>query len=115
MGVNRKYSVEFKLFAIEFRRIHALSYLQAAARLKIPNEATLYVWEKKYLEFGAEALQDKRKGRPAKVLKQKPPEKGMTREEQLERENDQLRMENAYLKKLNTLVAEREKSEKKKK
>jgi hypothetical protein len=39
----------------------------------------------------------------------------MTREEQLERENDQLRMENAYLKKLNTLVAEREKSEKKKK
>jgi len=37
----------------------------------------------------------------------------LTRLQQLETENAQLRMENAYLKKLKALVAEREKSERK--
>jgi transposase len=37
----------------------------------------------------------------------------LTREQELEAENARLRMENAYLKKLKALVAEREKSERK--
>jgi hypothetical protein len=48
-----------------------------------------------------------------KSPKPKKPDKPLTREEALEVENARLRMENAYLKKLNALVAEREKSEKK--
>jgi transposase len=39
--------------------------------------------------------------------------KSMTREQELEAEINRLRMENDYLKKLNALVKEREKSEKK--
>ena len=99
--------------AIEFRRAHELSYLHAAAQLGIPNESILFAWEKKYLEIGVEALQDTKKGRPPKVPKQPPPKKSLTHEEQLEERIKQLEMENAYLKKLNALVAEREKSEKK--
>jgi len=113
IGLNQKYTTEFKLQAIEFRWAHELSYLHAAAQLGIPNESTIFVWEKKYLEFGVEALQDTKKGRPPKVPKQPPPKKPLTHEEQLEERIKRLEMENAYLKKLNALVAEREKSEKK--
>jgi len=113
IGVNQKYTAEFKLEAIEFRWAHELSYLHAAAQLGIPDESTLCAWEKKYLKFGVEALQDTKKGRPPKVPKQPPPKKPLTHEEELEERIKQLEMENAYLKKLNALVAEREKSEKK--
>jgi len=41
------------------------------------------------------------------------PTKPLSREEELEAENAQLRMENAYLKKLKALVEERERSAKK--
>ena len=111
-GVKQKYTADFKLHAIEFRWVHELSYLQAAAQLGISNQGTLFAWEKKYLEAGVEALQDTRKGRSPKVPKQPPPKNPLTHEEQLEERIKQLEMENAYLKKLNALVAEREKSKK---
>jgi transposase len=113
IGVNHKYSAEFKLHAIEYRRANELSYLHAAAQLGIPHDSTLYSWEKKYLEYGVEALQETKKGRLPKVPKQPPPKKPLTQEEQLKERIQQLEMENAYLKKLNALVAEREKSKKK--
>lgn len=111
---NKHYSQEFKIYAIEYRWQHDLSYRLAAAELEIPNESLLYQWEKRYLESGASGLLIIRKGRPPKVPKnQEKPKRDLTREEQLEAENAQLRMENAYLKKLNALVQEREKSKKK--
>lgn len=113
ISVKQKYTAEFKLYAIEFRWAHELSYLQAAAQLGISNEGTLFAWEKRYLESGVQALQDTKKGRPPKVPKQPPPKKPLTHEEILEERIKQLEMENAYLKKLNALVAEREKSKKK--
>ena len=113
IGVKQKYSAEFKLHAIEFRWSHELSYLHAAAQLGIPDEGTLFAWEKKYWKSGIASLQDTKKGRPPKVPKQPPPKKLLTHEEQLEERIKQLEMENAYLKKLNALVAEREKSKKK--
>lgn len=113
LGVVGKYSAEFKLHAIDYRCAHELSYLHAAVQLGIPNEGTLFSWEKKYLEYGVEALQDAKKGRLPKVPKQPTPKKPLTHEEKLEERIRQLEMENAYLKKLNALVAEREKSKKK--
>lgn len=110
---NKQYTPEFKIYAIEYRWSHDLSYRLAAAELDIPNGSTLYQWEKRYLESGESGLTTK-KGRPPKVPRKKEkPKRDLTREEQLEAENAQLRMENAYLKKLNALVQEREKSKKK--
>lgn len=116
VDTKQHYTRKFKIQAIEYRWQNELSYAQAAAALGIPAECTLYFWEKIYLEQGAEGLLDTRKGRPPIVDKSnrpKKPQEPMTREQQLEAENARLRMENDYLKKLNALVAEREKSEKK--
>ena len=56
----------------------------------------------------SEGLEEKKKVRKPRVQKLKPPK---TRLEELEEENLNLRIENEYLKKLNALVAEREKRE----
>lgn len=114
IGENQEYSAEFKRYALEYRKAHALSYPQAAAQLGILHDSTLYGWEKTYLKYGVEALQDTKKGRPPKVPKQPTPsKKPLSQEEQLKERIQQLEMENAYLKKLNALVAEREQSKKK--
>jgi hypothetical protein len=60
------------------------------------------------LENGIEGLEDNKKGRKPRVQKPKPPK---TREEELLDRIQYLEAENAYLKKLNALVAEREKHE----
>jgi len=114
ISTNKHYTPEFKIYAIEYRWQHDLSYTQAVVELKISNVAILYQWEKRYLESGPSGLLTTRKGRPPKMPK-KPenPKRDLTREEQLEAEIAQLRMENAYLKKLNALVQEREESKKK--
>ncbi|KFL42236.1 transposase, partial [Lysinibacillus sp. BF-4] len=61
-------------------------------------------WNSKFLKEGIEGLQEKAKGRPSMSKKTKTTsikkEKEMSREEQLERENELLRLEVAYLKKL---------------
>jgi len=70
------------------------------------RDTTILRWEKRYLENGIEGLEDKKKGRKPRVQKPKPPK---TREEELLDRIQYLEAENAYLKKLNALVAEREK------
>lgn len=114
LTTRQHYTAQFKLEAIVYRRENGLSYPQAAADMRIPNEGTLYAWERIYEEQGADGLQDTRKGRPPTMPKQeKKPQKPMTREQELEAEVAYLKMENAYLKKLKALVEEREKSAKK--
>ena len=114
LSTRQHYTAEFKLEAVAYRRQNELSYPQAAADLGIPNDGTLYAWEKIFQLRGPESLQDTRKGRPPTMPKQeKKPKVPLTREQQLEAENTYLKMENAYLKKLKALVEEREKSAKK--
>ncbi len=114
LGTRQRYTAAFKLEAVAYRSQNGLSYPQAAADLGIPNQGTLYAWEKIFQLRGPEGLQDTRKGRPPTMPKQeKKPKAPLTREQQLEAENTYLKMENAYLKKLKALVEEREKSVKK--
>ena len=113
---NRKYSPEFKKDVIEYKWEHGLSLIQTIAHFKIPNDSTVIQWERKYLEEGFSGLLPKKKGRPGKMPKKKeikPP--NLTREQELEAEIAQLKMENAYLKKLNALVQARKKQEQMKK
>ena len=70
-------------------------------------------WERIYLEEGPEGLYIERRGRGSKG---RPPKKQKPEvEEDLLAEVQRLRAENAYLKKLNALVAERVRQEKKRK
>ena len=71
-------------------------------------------WERKYLEEGIEGLEKDNRGRPSKK-RGRPPKLDKQVEEDLIAENQRLRMEIEYLKKLNALVQERIERECKKK
>ena len=110
------YSGEFKINAIEYMHQHSLSIQQAAAYFHIPSPPTLAKWERIYYEEGKEALLEERRGRSKKLTsakKGRPPKKDVNKNEDLLAENQRLRMENEYLKKLIALTQEREKEEQK--
>ena len=111
--VNRHYTPEFKKKVIEYRWEHGLSLMQTVAQFQIPNIGTVYQWERRYLERGMSGLLPKKRGRPSKMPKKPKKKEDLTRLEQLEAENAQLRMENEFLKKLDALVQQRKKQPKK--
>ena len=110
---NRSYSPEFKMSVIEYKWEHGLSLMQTVAQFQIPNIGTVYQWERRYLERGMSGLLPKKRGRPSKMPKKPKKKENLTRLEQLEAENAQLRMENEFLKKLDALVQQRKKQPKK--
>ena len=86
-----------------------LSYREAAHQFDISGHEQIRKWERIYLMEGAEGLYIERrgsKGRPQSFPKEV--------EEDLLQEVQRLRAENAYLKKLQALVLERERHQKKK-
>ena len=62
-------------------------------------------WHKIYREHGIDGLKSSgKKGRPPKMPNKPKPENGPKTVDELERENEELRAENEYLKKLSALV-----------
>jgi transposase len=103
---NETYSTHFKLDVLRYMERTGSSEMETALHFGITNHSTIGPWKKAYLEGGAEAL-NKPKGRPpmsdkAKNSKGKKTveEREMTYEHKLERENEILRLEVEYLKKL---------------
>ena len=80
------------------------SYQDTAIEFNMNNPALIANWNSQFLKEGIDRLQEKSKGRPSMSKKPKitpaKEEKTMSREAQLERENELLRLEVAYLKKL---------------
>ena len=117
----KKYSPEFKLSVILDMREHRLSYSETMRKyfpdLGTRNFQFLKQWERKYLEEGIEGLAKDNRGRPTASGKKRgcPPKLDKNVEEDLIAENQRLRMEIEYLKKLNALVQERIERERKKK
>ena len=110
------YSGEFKIYVVEYMHSNSLSLRETASHFCIPSAPTISKWERIYYEEGPDALLEERRGQKnmgnKKSSKQK---KDVNENEDLLAEVQRLRMENEYLKKLNALVLEREKSERKKK
>jgi transposase len=102
---NETYSVQFKLEVLSFMKRTGSSETETALHFGLTNPPMIAAWKKMLMEGGAEAL-DRPKGRPpmsdkAKNKKSKQTEeKEMTYEQKLERENELLRLEVEYLKKL---------------
>lgn len=71
----------------------------------LPNDTLVLAWHQKFLEAGIEGLSPKQKGRPSMSKKKKPVQvkKTRTREQELEHENELLRAELAFIKKLRAL------------
>jgi transposase len=101
------YSVEFKMDVLNYINEMGASIEEAALAYNIPASTTVGNWKYLFETQGIDALQPKAKGRPSmkKETKKKPVEGS---QEALLAEIERLRMENAYLKKLNALVQEKE-------
>ena len=117
---QKKYSTEFKIGVIMDMREHHLGYCETAMKYELINKSeggainTLKRWERIYLEEGAEGLMKERRGRASGSNKGRPPKLDRKVEEDLIAENQRLRMEIEYLKKLSALVlAEEQKNGKK--
>ena len=110
---NKRYTGEFKQEVVETMQREKLSYQEVARLYGITAHDRVASWERIYLEEGPEGLYIERRGRGSKGS---PPKKLKPEvEEDLLAEVQRLRAENAYLKKLNALVAERVRQERKRK
>lgn len=101
---NREYSVQFKLSAVQFKKETGASYLDTAIHFNMNSPTLIKRWVDTFDVKGIEGLNPSSKERPSMSLKRKKQtkmdERKLTREAELERENELLRLENAYLKKL---------------
>lgn len=110
---NKNYDGAFKIHVVEYMRENHLSSYSTAAHFNL-TRSMICNWERLYLEESPQALYEERRGRTQLKQKQRgrPPKLDKQVEEDLISENQRLRMENEFLKKLNALVLEREKREK---
>jgi transposase len=102
------WTAEEKYQVLQYMHENHLSCQETGIQFGISGSSTIWQWEQRYLEKGIEGLESKKKGRKPRRPKPKPPK---TREEELLNRVQYLEAENEYLKKLNALVAEREKRE----
>lgn len=115
---NKKYTGEFKQTVVEIMRKENLSYRETAWQFAVPDDKTIAKWERIYLEEGLEGLYVERRGRACSsggTRKGRLPKLDQEVEEDLITENQRLRAENDYLKKLNALVLEEERRDKRRK
>ena len=113
---QKSYSPEFKIRVIMDMREHRLGYRETVRKYWDVNQGQeanykniVKRWERIFLEEGAEGLMKDNRGRPSLSGKKRgrPPKLDKNVEEDLIAENQRLRMENEYLKKLQALVQER--------
>jgi transposase len=115
-GLKKKfshYSAEFKLSVLRHMWDNALGLGQTAALFNIRSPGSLTFWEREYRRAGLEGLARRPRGKPkpmsvAPSQPESKPDNEKSRED-LQAELDYLRMENAYLKKLQALVQARPK------
>lgn len=109
------YGGEFKENVIRYMYDNHISATETAVHFRLQTPVVLK-WERIYYEEGPLALYEERRGRK-KNMNSKQRKKKLSKEveEDLIAENQRLKMENEYLKKLNALVQERIKRENKKK
>lgn len=106
------YSAEYKMNVLNYMNETGTSSIDTAAIFNISSPGLIRNWKRKFEIGGYDALVSKKKGRTSmnkdtKKTTKVAPAKGSV--EELEARIKQLEMENAYLKKLNTLVQMQEK------
>ena len=117
--IQKRYSTEYKVGVIIDMREHRLGYRETARKYGMSGSGStvdlLKRWERIYLEEGIDGFMKERRGKNnTSGRRGRPPKLDRKVEEDLIAENQRLRMEIEYLKKLSALVlAEEQKNGKK--
>jgi transposase len=104
-----KYDIQFKMDVLNYMNEFGASINETAARYNLASDYTVLKWKRQFEAGGMDALQPKKKGCPLMKKETKKPKPVEGSAEALQAEIERLRMENAYLKKLNALVQNKEK------
>lgn len=123
-GLRKKsshYDAQFRMSVLMHMWQKDLPYQQVAAVFDIRSPGCIAQWERRYHDGGIDALAPRPRGRP-KTMTQQVPEKPTAdnapdrrTREQLLKENEYLRAEVAYLKKLDALLQAKKQGAQKKK
>ncbi|WP_071879600.1 hypothetical protein, partial [Enterococcus termitis] len=101
----KKYTSEFKRDVLHFIETTGASFGEAARKFKLPTGSMISRWQRSSLSSKEQGLPI-RKGRSKREMikptKKQKKSKKLSREKELEREVELLRIENEYLKKLQT-------------
>ncbi len=108
---NKRYTPEFKKLVVETMQEENLSYSETSRRFAVNSVHRIQDWERIYLTEGPEGFGIERRGRSSTGRPKKLPKEV---EEDLLTEVQRLRAENGYLKNLQALVLEEERSQSKK-
>jgi len=101
------YDPTFKLKVLTAIDKKSLSLSEACLSFNIPNASIIVSWQKRFEKSGNFGLEDKPKGRQKPMAykrAKKKSDKPLTREEELLLENESLRIQVDYLKKLQALI-----------
>lgn len=108
---NGSYEGEFKLMVVRYYLKKELSLNQTACHFNIPNESAIHRWLRVYKCHGTEGLLKENRGKKRLPMAKKPRKKEHVSSDPaaeklaaLQKENEYLRAENAFLKKLEALV-----------
>lgn len=107
---QQQYNGKFKQNVVEYMHNNHLSLQETAIHFNLAGDWIVSKWERIYYEEGSQGLYIDKRGRK-KNMSSKPEKKKLSKdvEEDLIAEVQRLRMENAYLKKLQALVQKRTK------
>ncbi|MNX92662.1 Transposase [compost metagenome] len=115
---NQVYPIDFKLKVIKSIDTDLLSLREARLRFNIPSDSIIIRWKKDFANFGLQGLKSKPKGRPKSMgnfkRKKRKSDTPLTREQELLLENEALRCEIDFLKKLQALIQAEEKAKNRK-
>lgn len=107
---HEKYSISFKKNVLEYMYATGASQQATAAHFNIPSRETVRRWDKLYKQYGYDGLINTKRGRTK--MPTVTPCLESTESKDLLKENQRLKMENDYLKKLYALIQEREQQQK---
>ncbi|WP_277679154.1 helix-turn-helix domain-containing protein [Gracilibacillus dipsosauri] len=105
MTKGRKTTWEERIEIVQDALANGKSYQQTAEKYRVSYQQ-VYQWVRKYEDGGWDALQDKR-GRSKREEELTPEEKMKLEMRRIEKENERLRAENAFLKKLEEIERRR--------
>ncbi|WP_165851826.1 helix-turn-helix domain-containing protein [Chryseobacterium pennipullorum] len=110
---NRNYSLKFKVKVLKTIATECISQREACIRFDIAAQSTVLSWQREYEKNGNLGLENKPKGSPRIMSdykrKKRKSDKPLTREEELLLENERLRAEIDFLKKLDALTLKKNK------